>query len=254
MCWSIRSKKSNDAETTAQPSIAPTETANATLAPTESAAPAVTASPAATENAAATASPEATEAPTEKPTAKPTVAPTSVVSVDLKPKPAGEATVYYKKGGKRYHMTENCSGMKNAPAGTLADAVSANYKSCSSCKSPDPAILEAEDVAVWADENNLFHLSDECTNFTGTWSLMTLVRAGKRLLSLHDLQGRAVYGDPRADGEEYLRACDARAHRDRDGGSGSYHAGFRAEARRRSAGGIICRPENGIILLQPARA
>lgn len=169
-------KKSNDAETTARPSIAPTETANATPAPTESAAPAVTASPAATENAAATASPEATEAPTEKPTAKPTVAPTPVVSVDLKPKPAGEATVYYKKGGKRYHMTENCSGMKNAPAGTLADAVSANYKSCSSCKSPDPAILEAEDV-VWADENNLFHLSDECTNFTGTWSLMTLADA-----------------------------------------------------------------------------
>ena len=73
-------------------------------------------------------------------------------------------------------MSSTCDGMKSAPAGTLAEAVSTNHKSCSKCMSPDASILEERDV-IWTDENKLFHLTDECSNFTGTWSLMTLTDA-----------------------------------------------------------------------------
>ena len=182
------------AEVTAEPEITPDPDATPVpvweseeetgTAETEAPAETETPEPAETEEAAetvkvaevteATQAPEVTEAPAD--TAEPTVEPTAVVSVDLQPKAAGEAVVYYNKGGKRYHMTPTCNGMKEAPAGTLEEAVNANYKSCSKCQSPDAAILEAEDV-VWTDENQLFHLTDECSNFTGSWTLMTLAEA-----------------------------------------------------------------------------
>ncbi len=149
-------------EVTAEPEITPEATE-------------ISATPEATESGETTQAPTEvpTEAPTEAPTEEPTVAPTAVVSAELEPKDAGEAVVYYKKGGKRYHMSANCSGMNGAPAGTLSEAVAAGYKSCSKCSSPDSDILDKKDV-VWADENHLFHLSDECSNFTGDWTLMTL--------------------------------------------------------------------------------
>ena len=162
-------------EATDAPEAAETPVPTPTWPPEETDAPEETAVPDATDAPVESLAEEPTEAPTEAPTEQPTPEPTAtpVVSTDLKPKPAAEAVVYYNAGGKRYHMAETCRGMKSAKPGTLGAAVSENYQKCDSCNSPDPSILEQADV-VWLDENNLFHLTDECVNFTGKWSLATL--------------------------------------------------------------------------------
>lgn len=118
-----------------------------------------------------TAEPTPTPSPTPTPTPTPTPSPTPVPDIPVKA--AGEATVYYNKEGKLYHMQSSCKSMKSAKAHTLAEAVADGKQKCNTCGSPDGAILEAQDV-VWADQNKLFHTSDECEKFEGKWTLISL--------------------------------------------------------------------------------
>lgn len=166
---------------TVEPTDEPTAEPTATVEPTATAE--VTATPEATVEATAeptaeiTSTPEATQSPVPtdepEPTATPEPSPSPEVDPDLMPKPAGEAVVYYNPNGVNYHIASSCKNMKTASAGTLADAVSKGLRRCKNCGTPDASILEAECV-VWVDEGGHFHLTDECADFTGTWSLMTL--------------------------------------------------------------------------------
>ena len=88
-------------------------------------------------------------------------------------KAAGDATVYYNKEGKLYHMQSSCKKMNSAKPHTLAEAIADGKENCNACGSPDGAILEQKDL-VWADENKLFHTSDECVKFEGKWTLISL--------------------------------------------------------------------------------
>lgn len=141
-----------------EPSEAPTETLEPSEAPAES-----TAEPEPTAEAEMTPSPTETPGPTAEPTPMP----------ELTSKPAGEAVVYFNANGVNYHMRSTCKNMKHAPEGTLSDAVARGLRRCKNCGTPDASILEAENV-VWVDEAGNFHLTDECGDFTGAWSLMTL--------------------------------------------------------------------------------
>lgn len=153
-----RQREFTEATSTPTPTDAPAETADAvqsTPNPDETGTPDETPVP-------ATDAPETTE-----PTVQPSVDP------DLQPKPAGEAVVYYNTNGVNYHMHSSCKNMGTAKAGTLADAVEKGLRRCRNCETPDDSILRAENV-VWVDEEQHFHLSDDCTDFAGDWSLMTL--------------------------------------------------------------------------------
>ena len=115
-----------------------------------------------------------TAEPTEAPTPEPTEAPTAVPTVILQPKPAGEATVYYTNGGKGYHVSPSShKETSKAKAHTLAEAAAEGKKACSGCKPADLSMLEAEHV-VWIDEDHRIHLTDECEDFKGRYTLMTL--------------------------------------------------------------------------------
>ena len=118
--------------------------------------------------------PDETPAPTDTPAPEPT--PTPVPDVPVKA--PGEATVYYNKEGKLYHMRSSCKKMNSAKAHTLAEAVEAGKQNCNACSSPDAAILEAKDV-VWADEKKVFHTTDACAKFEGQWTLIPLEDALK---------------------------------------------------------------------------
>lgn len=108
------------------------------------------------------------------PTAKPSPTPASEITVEVKS--AGEAVVYYNNSGSYYHMASSCKGMKRASEKTLAQAVEDGKKRCRTCGAPDGSILEAEH-AVWVDENDQFHTTDECNTFEGKWQLMEIEEA-----------------------------------------------------------------------------
>ena len=85
-------------------------------------------------------------------------------------KPAGEARVYFYDSSKGYHIGPDCSGMKNAPAHTLEEAVAGNKNACRRCNPPAASVLGLP--ALWLDENGLVHTSDECAalpDSTGWW-------------------------------------------------------------------------------------
>lgn len=186
--------------------------ADVTVAPDPSATPELTATPEITDEPSpspeAESTPEAsvgapTEEPTMQPTEKPTDEPTSEpvevadgtpaparvtarptqlsIAADPTPaptvKPAGQATVYHSRNGKCYHMAANCKGMTGAPADTLEDSAAAGFRSCGNCDSPSADILSQEETVVWLDESNIYHVSDECPNFSGMWSLATITDA-----------------------------------------------------------------------------
>lgn len=164
---------------------APTDTPAPTEAPEDTEEPEVGETPEATDEAediewisVEDAEPEVTEEPTPEPTPtpSPTPEPTPTPVPDIPVKAAGEATVYYNKEGKLYHMQSSCKSMKSAKAHTLAEAIADGKQKCNTCGSPDKAILEAEDV-VWADANKLYHTSDECEKFEGQWTLISLADA-----------------------------------------------------------------------------
>ena len=144
-------------EAAASPSTAPTST------PDPDEADASTASPSTAPDADGTPAPESTTEPTATPQAELTVT----------PKPAGEAVVYYNANGVNYHLHSSCKNMSSAPAGTLSEAVERGLTRCKNCGTPDASILDAQNV-VWVDEEHRFHLTDECDEFAGDWSLMTL--------------------------------------------------------------------------------
>ncbi len=128
------------------------------------------------EEAAATEEP--TPTPTAEPTPTPTPEPTPTPVPDVPVKAPGDATVYYNKEGKLYHMRSSCKKMTSAKPHTLAEAVEAGKQKCNACGSPDAAVLEAKDV-VWADEKKVFHTTDECAKFEGQWTLIALEDALK---------------------------------------------------------------------------
>ena len=92
---------------------------------------------------------------------------------ELEVKPAGEATVYYNTTGRLYHLRSSCKNMRSAPAHTLAEAVEGGKVKCNTCGSPDASVLDIEHIA-WVDEENVFHITDECPEFKGQWMLISL--------------------------------------------------------------------------------
>ena len=87
-------------------------------------------------------------------------------------KPAADAVVYYNEnGGKCYHMASSCGSMTSADEHTLGETRDNKLQRCSSCKTPDKAILD-ENYIVWTDENKTAHLSDECAKFSGKWNII----------------------------------------------------------------------------------
>ena len=91
-------------------------------------------------------------------------------------KSAGEAIVYYNNGSKYYHRTEQCGSMQTSTAHAFEETRDKKYRQCTACGAPDKALLDETEIA-WVDENNVAHLSDECTAFNGAWTLMTAERA-----------------------------------------------------------------------------
>ena len=88
-------------------------------------------------------------------------------------KPAGEAVVYFNIGsGKYYHMAPVCGSMKSADTHSFAEVAENIHEPCSRCTPPEKALLD-EKYIVWLDENGLAHLTDECADFAGQWSLLS---------------------------------------------------------------------------------
>ncbi len=131
------------------------------------------------------------EAPTPEPTLEPTPNPWVVDGVVLA-KPASAAVVYHTENGKAYHMAETCVGMTGASPCTLENAVSEGYVACGNCGAPAAELLE-EDV-VWADENDVCHISDDCASFQGSY----------RLLSKKDALAQGLSGCPDCGGDGAL--------------------------------------------------
>lgn len=88
-------------------------------------------------------------------------------------KPAAEAVVYFNIGsGKYYHMAKTCGSMKNADSHTFAETADNIHEPCERCNPPAKALLD-ETYIVWLDENDTAHLSDECAEFEGQWSIVS---------------------------------------------------------------------------------
>ena len=68
--------------------------------------------------------------------------------------------------------------MRNASEYTLASSVQAGFDTCPKCSAPPADLLNAQDV-VWCDAAQLYHTSDECTDFSGKATLHTLTDAQK---------------------------------------------------------------------------
>lgn len=126
-------------------------------------------------SAEASISPDPTAAVTPKPTAAPTPEPTEAAH-PFRVKPAAEATVYYNAGGKCYHMASACGSMQTSAAHTLGETLNENNHRCSVCGTPEKSILD-EEYIVWVDENGIAHLSDQCGDFAGKWSLLPAAEA-----------------------------------------------------------------------------
>ena len=94
-----------------------------------------------------------------------------VVDPAIALKPAGELTVYYYESSKGYHISPNCVGMSNAPAGTLAEAVALGKHPCGNCNPPAAELVGVP--ALWLDDNGMCHTSDKCASFTGKVTLVT---------------------------------------------------------------------------------
>ena len=87
-------------------------------------------------------------------------------------KSAGEATVYYNNGSKFYHRTPQCGPMLTSTAHRFEETRDRKYRRCNTCGAPDKALLDEAAVA-WIDGDGVAHLNDECSAFSGDWSLTT---------------------------------------------------------------------------------
>lgn len=93
-------------------------------------------------------------------------------------KPAALATVYFNSNGKTYHYTTKCGKMNRAEEHVLGDAAETRHQRCTLCETPDKSILD-ESYIVWLDEDNIAHMSDECADFEGRWTLQTVAQANE---------------------------------------------------------------------------
>ena len=84
-------------------------------------------------------------------------------------KSAGDAPVYHSRTGKWYHTYGSCSGMSYASVYTLAECVD-NYKCCNACKAPKPELVGQH--CLWQDQKKICHTSDDCTEFSGRYTLV----------------------------------------------------------------------------------
>lgn len=136
-------------------------------------------------------------------TAEPTPEPTPE-ALDFAVKSAADAIVYYNQGsGKCYHMAPACGSMKTADEHRFGDTLSSTVRPCSICGTPDKAILE-EKYIVWTDGGNTAHLSDECSAFTGSWSIISAGQARNQNLAACTLCGADRYIDAVAAGKDVV--------------------------------------------------
>ena len=84
--------------------------------------------------------------------------------------------VYYTRDGVYYHTNPDCSGMRNATAGTIAEALSLNKTACTVCTivyptpMPTPAPLWDEEIVYVTDYNGrYFHFDQSCMNMSGAY-------------------------------------------------------------------------------------
>ena len=103
--------------------------------------------------------------PTPTPTPKPTPTPTPVPLPAIKR--AAETTVYYHSGSKYYHVKSTCGSMHDAAGHTAQQAADDKKKPCPYCKPQELSALLTEEDLVWVDENDVFHITDECTALMG---------------------------------------------------------------------------------------
>ena len=85
--------------------------------------------------------------------------------------------VWHTEKGKYYHLNENCPGMSGAKQYTLASSVEAGFKPCPKCKPPAPELLKEDAFYVWCDSDHVFHITDDCSAMTDTYTVMTFDEA-----------------------------------------------------------------------------
>ena len=156
--------------------IAP-QSAEETVAP--SATPEAEEVPDASPDAEAGETPAAPRATPQPAMAMPTPTPApETADGAVTAKSAGEFTVYHTENGRYYHMSADCSGMVGAQEDMLAAAVEDGFDPCPECNAPAAELVEAED-AVWVDEDDVYHVSDECASFAGEARLMSAAEAAE---------------------------------------------------------------------------
>ena len=84
-------------------------------------------------------------------------------------KSAAEAIVYHSSNGKWYHTYNRCSGMTGGNAYKLEDCIG-SFKTCSKCGAPSGDLIGQP--CLWQDEKGLCHTSDECSHFSGKYTLI----------------------------------------------------------------------------------
>ena len=177
------------------PAASPEIAAKAVTPEESAAAPEDSLSPDATNAAASEASlpPEATNAatpqeptlaaPSPSPSLAPEPTPTPLPTVAATPIPLppakklGDVLVWHTEKGKYYHLNENCPGMSGAKQYTLASSVEAGFKPCPKCKPPAPELLKEDAFYVWCDSDHVFHITDDCSAMTDTYTVMTFDEA-----------------------------------------------------------------------------
>lgn len=83
-------------------------------------------------------------------------------------KSAGQARVYYTPGGTYYHLYNNCTGMVNATAHTLAQAKADGKLTCENCGVMSFALLDQNAEYLWVDSKNVAHTTNDCGAFYKT--------------------------------------------------------------------------------------
>ena len=120
-------------------------------------------------------------APTVEPTLQ--VLPTATLEpLTFTVKSAEAAIVFYNDGGKCYHKTSACASMKTSVEHVLGDTREVSNHRCTICGTPDKSIMDETHV-VWTDAENIVHLSDECSAFSGMWNLIRAAEANEKALT-----------------------------------------------------------------------
>ena len=175
-----RPQASAEAEPSAEPSELPQATGEPEATGTPQATAEAEAQPSTEPVSTVSAEPAVTGAEETQATPQPARAmPTPTPAAELpegetvEAKPAGDFIVYHTENGRWYHTTATCSGMRDAQEYTFAQSVEDGFEPCPDCGAPAAELLESENV-VWVDEDSVYHISDECSSFVDTASLMTL--------------------------------------------------------------------------------